>query len=145
MPKQLLEAVLPPGKSISAQSKSGHGSQRCRLEIDGNTALSAGVEWYDEGRPLDFLAGLMMPPVGDAGFERPHKLTPDKRFLISDSAAVGLVKCADPSYIDRDVKGDLFTKMYVLGGQSNEEEIKSLITAYTEAMTNSAACRNEIW
>lgn len=39
-----LEPVLPPGKKISAQPTSAVGVQRCRVQVDGKTVLSASTE-----------------------------------------------------------------------------------------------------
>ncbi|URM89402.1 hypothetical protein LUW75_04580 [Streptomyces sp. MRC013] len=139
IPKDLLGSILPNGKEISKKEKVGMGSKFCYLSVDGKEAFAAAVEWRAEGTPLTDVA------KGMHGIDPSDKITPDRRYIYSATGAAGLVECADPSLIDKDVKGDLFTWIYAAGATKGEGDIKSLIKAYTEAMATSDACRNKIW
>ncbi|MEU7283250.1 hypothetical protein AB0A69_31420 [Streptomyces sp. NPDC045431] len=107
--------------------------------MDEKTAVAAAVELYEQGSTLDHVAARAI------GVEPGDKATADKRYLYSSTGAIGRVKCVDPSKLSKVADGELFTSVRVEGGPAAESEILALITDYTDAMADSAACRGDIW
>jgi hypothetical protein len=135
----VLKPLLPAGERVSFRATRSTGVRRCYVNVDGKEALAAAVEWYEQGSTLNYVAARTI------GVEPGEKTTDDKRYLYSSTKAIGLVECVDPSKIDKDVDGDLFTSIRIEGGPATESEILALITDYTDAMAGSAACRGDIW
>ncbi|MEU4686288.1 hypothetical protein [Streptomyces xinghaiensis] len=134
-----LEPLMPPGAEVSSREKEGSGARRCDVMVDGKTVLATAVEWYEGGSSLEYVAARTV------GVEPGDKKTTDKRYLFSDTGAIGLVQCADPDKIDRDVDGDLFSSARISGQSATESEFKAFIVNYTEALSDSEACNGDIW
>ncbi|MCC5035843.1 hypothetical protein DMH02_022170 [Streptomyces sp. WAC 00631] len=134
-----LEPLMPPGDKVSLREKKGSGARRCDVMVDGKTVLATAVEWYEGGSSLEHVAARTV------GVEPGDKKTADNRYLYSDTGAIGLVQCVDPSKIDQDVDGDLFATARVSGYSATESELKTLIIGYAKALSDSDACRGDIW
>lgn len=82
-----LEPLLPPGEKITAQSTSGAGAKRCRLEVDGEVAFSSSVEKRAAGASAQDVA------TSAIGVEPTDSASDDGRFVYSKTGAVGRVEC----------------------------------------------------
>lgn len=135
----VLRPLLPAGENVSFRTIRGFGARRCYVNVDGKEALAAAVELYEQGSSLDYVA------TSAIGVEPGDRETADKRYMYSSTGAIGRVKCVDPSKIDKDTDGELFTSIRIEGEPATESQILALITDYTDAMADSAACRGDIW
>lgn len=76
------------------------------------------------------------------GIDPSDKATADRKYLYSSTGAVGLVNC--PASERKQTESDLFTWVRTGGNPVGEADITLLIRAYTEAVADSAACRERI-
>lgn len=87
VPTASLEPLLPPGKKIAAQPTSAVDIERCRLQVDGETAFSSSVEKRATDVSAQDVAksALSVEPTDSA--------TDDGRFIYSKTGAVGRLEC----------------------------------------------------
>ncbi|MEU2183431.1 hypothetical protein [Streptomyces thermolilacinus] len=136
-----LTAVLPPGKKITQRTTSAPGIRRCYVDIDDNNVLATAMDWRAEGTSLlEYAAGVY-------GVDLDGQLTADKRYFFSPMGGVGFVHCPTPSprHRESDKIGDLFSFVRTGGQAVGESEMRALIIEYTEALTDSEACKGDLW
>lgn len=126
----VLEPVLPPGKEASLHPTAAGGNKRCRLHVDGKAVLSASIEpWEKDTSAQDVARGALA--VGP--LDTPSK---DHRYIYSKTGAVGRVNCPIPQNSNRSV----WATVRVTHNDATNTDMKSLITAYTDAVAASGEC-----
>lgn len=128
----LVKAALPGGDSLSsAPSKPNGGTTRCDVSVDGKAALRLTQTWWGTRETATTVAAAYDGTDGGAASD-------DYRFVYAGKAGVGKVaSCTSSDHPEM----DLFTVIQVLdSGVDDQTAMKSLITDYTKAVEQSAAC-----
>ncbi|MEU0660600.1 hypothetical protein [Streptomyces lavendulocolor] len=125
-----LEPVLPPGKDASLHPTAVGGNKRCRLHVDGESVLSTSIEpWEKDASVQDVARVALEVDPGDTQSE-------DRRFLYSKKGAVGPVACPGANTADR----SLWATVRVTHDDATEEQMKTLITTFTDAVAAAGEC-----
>ncbi|MFD9500518.1 hypothetical protein [Streptomyces sp. NPDC060035] len=129
----LVKAALPGGDSVSsALSKPNGGTTRCDVSVDGKAALRLAQAWWSAGQTATTVAqGYADTDDGT--------VSDDGRFVYAGKAGVGrTASCTSAEHPEQ----NLYAVVQVLGsGIDDQAAMKSLITDYTKAVEQSAACR----
>ncbi|MFI1869267.1 hypothetical protein [Streptomyces jumonjinensis] len=134
----LLEPALPPGKKISTKAKNLVGYYSCLVRVDDEYALSVLISWHDGDKTALNVASTER----GGGTVIDTQLTEDRRYAWSEKGGVGQVHCPEPSVSHRKTDSKLFATIVIYGDEkTTEPEMKKLITAYTESVSNSDECR----
>ncbi|MQS34208.1 hypothetical protein [Streptomyces katsurahamanus] len=134
----LLEPALPPGKKISTKVTNLIGYDRCLVRVDDESALSVLISW----RGGDTTTLNVASTERGGGMIIDTQLTEDRRYAWSEKGGVGQVHCPEPSVSHRKVDSRLFVTIVSLSDEkTTEPEMKKLITAYTDSVSNSDECR----
>ncbi|MFF2524593.1 hypothetical protein [Streptomyces liangshanensis] len=121
---------LPAGKKISLRPDNGiQGWMLCDVDVDGTRVLSANTKW-EEGSLRD-VAG---DPLNGADVN--SATTPDKRYMYAELGGVGLVDCQDPKRPGQ----QLFASVRVMKKSGSKDEMRKLITAFTESVATPEEC-----
>ncbi|MFJ8753379.1 hypothetical protein ACIREO_29210 [Streptomyces sp. NPDC102441] len=128
-----VKALLPGGDSVSpASSEPNGGTTRCDVSVDGKAALRLTQTWWGAGE-----TGVTVAEAYDGtdGGATSH----DYRFVYAGKAGVG--KTASSCKSSEHPEQDLYAVIQVLdSGIDDQTAMKSLITDYTKAVDQSAAC-----
>ncbi|MCX5396825.1 hypothetical protein [Streptomyces sp. NBC_00102] len=127
-----VKALLPGGDSLSsAPSAPNSLTTRCDLSVDGKPALRLTQTWGDRmDTGATFASGYAGTDDGET--------TGDYRLVWAGKVGVGkTATCTSSKHTDM----RLFTVIQVLGsGIDDKAAMKSLISGYTKAVDQSAAC-----
>lgn len=128
----LVSELLPAGKTIEVQEKDPVPSRNnCQVNVDGHAALILSQEWWEEGDRISDVA-RSVPQLESA------KLTEDDFIHSGTGAAMRAESCISQDHPDH----TLFTTLEVhADGVDDADATKKLITAYTQAVEDSDACR----
>ncbi|MFS4107038.1 hypothetical protein [Streptomyces sp. PD-S100-1] len=130
---KVLGRLLPPGKKIDLREKNPVPSRkRCQVDVDGEIALMASQEWWEDTDSLVDVADAH-PRLDTA------KPTDSHLYLSSGTGAVGRVKnCASPDHAEH----TLYAVIEVYAKDVDDAAaVKKLITAYTAAVEGEKNCR----
>ncbi|MEU7024497.1 hypothetical protein ABZ990_28165 [Streptomyces sp. NPDC046203] len=132
---EVLAPALPAGKEISAHPRNGQdiGIVRCRLHVDGKSVFSASIErWEKDTSAADVaVTALNADPGGSQ--------STDHRFVYSTKGAVGRVVCPAPA-TGAIAGATVWASVRVTRDGVSSEQMKDLITAYTNAVSASGRC-----
>ncbi|MEV3861044.1 hypothetical protein AB0J38_42885 [Streptomyces sp. NPDC050095] len=129
VPTSSLEPLLPTGKKLSAQPTSAVDVDRCRLQVDGETAFSSSVEKRASDISAQDVAKSAM------GVEPTDSVADDGRFVYAKTGAVGKVKCPGSSGAER--------SLWVTARTTHPAEAKDMlafIRAYADGVAGTDAC-----
>lgn len=130
VPVSALEPVLPAGDGVSLHPSAVGGNKRCRLHVDGESVLSTSIEpWEKDASAQDVARVALEVEPGDTQSE-------DRRFLYSKKGAVGRVICPGGNAAER----SLWATVRVTHDDATEVEMKTLITAFADAVAASGEC-----
>ena len=129
----LVSPFLPSGKKVNVGKKTPVPSRtRCQVDIDGKVALMASQEWWAKEDGITDVADAH-PQLGSA------EPTDDDTLLHSGTGAVAQVKSCTNADLPDHV---LYTAIQVYASDREDASaMKKLITAYTEEVERSSACR----
>ncbi|MER6999493.1 hypothetical protein [Streptomyces sp. NPDC000410] len=135
-----MEPMLPPGNELSTQPVSADGVERCYLDVDGNPAFAASIQWWKgEDATLAWIA------KGEIGVDPFDKMTPDNRYIYSSTGAVGRVACPEEKRTGEKVFVSLRTDSGATksreGGTPTESQMEKLIIAFSESVPASGKCK----
>ncbi|MCC9739112.1 hypothetical protein [Streptomyces sp. MNU89] len=130
---ELLSPFLPPGSTISVvPSTPVDGTERCTVRVDGESAMVASQEWWDE-------ASRATPQkVASAhAHVEPDHVSEDGRHVYSSRGAAWKVSCREPQRS----KSELFIVLQIPeSGNPNEDAMKKLAEAYAQEVAFSDKC-----
>ncbi|MFE4910526.1 hypothetical protein ACFRCX_03015 [Streptomyces sp. NPDC056652] len=138
VPAEVLDPLLPEGEKVSERSRTASGVKRCYVSVDDKVALSTSVEWYEAGTPVAEIASKTI------GADPGDTVTADKRYSYSGKGGAGLMRCEEPSTIDKDVDGDLYATVRVGGDPADASAVLKFIEAYTSAAPAAGECKVDL-
>ncbi|MYX31390.1 hypothetical protein GTY75_33035 [Streptomyces sp. SID8381] len=131
--QDLLSPLLPAGKKVTVEELQPLPRRsECRVKVDGQVALLASREWWEQGDGLSTVA-RSIPQLESAQLEDG---TP---YMYSGTGGAEEIKsCRSQKYADH----VLFAAIQVYGKDVNDAAgMKKLITAYSQGVASSDACR----
>ncbi|GHG36322.1 hypothetical protein [Streptomyces hydrogenans] len=134
VPVELLSPALPAsGERIEEERKDGDGYFTCKVAVDGKSALTARWEWMKAGKTARSVA-----------YDNPYRdladvESEDKRYVYSGVGGVSRVTC-EPVVAHRKGQAELFATIALSDREAPAPEMKKLLLAYAEALSDSSEC-----
>ncbi|WP_157993180.1 hypothetical protein [Streptomyces sp. Go-475] len=130
VPRSALEAVLPNGDELTEHPESSGSTKRCRIHVDGDSALSVSTEhWESETTASDVAQSAL-------GVDPQDQQSDDGRYIYSSTGAVGKVDCAQAD----EANESLWASVRVTHDDAKDADMLKLITAYAGAVGSSHVC-----
>ncbi|MFJ8824353.1 hypothetical protein ACIREE_21520 [Streptomyces sp. NPDC102467] len=124
-----LKPLLPTGKKISAQPTSAVNVERCRLQVDGETAFSSSVEKRSSDVSAQDAAKSAL------GVEPTDSVADNGRFVYAKTGAVGRVECSASAEAGRSLWVTARTTH-----PAGEKDMLAFIRAYADTVAGTDAC-----
>ncbi|MGX4690413.1 hypothetical protein [Streptomyces sp. JNUCC 63] len=128
-----LEPLLPPGKKLWPMKGGITGYARCQLLVDRKLAVDSIIQRSSPGTTLTKIA------YGEHHLRPADVKKKKEQYIISDSAAVGHVRCSKK----RKDGAEVFTVISKEQGSVGVAVMEKVITEFTDAASTSELCTED--